>query len=195
VISDFPANRSIPSFSSKSAKTALTRLCHQIGQNHRIQLYRQIGRHHPNRALPPKRPKPPIPSFSSKSPEATESPIPVNRTALRRSAIYRQPADSPLQLQIGQNRRFPASAPNPPKPSIPGFSAKAGLRRRHDRALPVGTIVQILRRFAPPPNHHGSAAPACQTEHRRLPLYLRNLRCGRRRLETTVCLTNPRQIR
>jgi hypothetical protein len=46
VISDLPANRSIPSFSSEPAKTVDSGLCHQIGQNRRIQLYRQIGRHH-----------------------------------------------------------------------------------------------------------------------------------------------------
>ena len=56
VISDFPANRSIPSFSSKSAIITEIGLHGQSGQNHRIQLYRQIGRHHPNRALPPNRP-------------------------------------------------------------------------------------------------------------------------------------------
>jgi len=51
VISDFPANRSIPSFSSKSAKATGFRLCHRIGQNHRFP------------ALPRNRPKPPIPAF------------------------------------------------------------------------------------------------------------------------------------
>ena len=66
MISDLSANRSIPSFSSEQAKTVDSGLCHQIGQNHRVQLYRQIGWHHPNRALPPNRsnrPKPPIPPF------------------------------------------------------------------------------------------------------------------------------------
>ena len=52
MISDLPANRSIPSFSSEPAKTVDSGLCHQIAQNRqishnrRIQLYRQIGRHH-----------------------------------------------------------------------------------------------------------------------------------------------------
>jgi len=58
VISDFPANRSIPSFSYKSAKATETSfigksagitqigLCHQIGQNRRFPVLAQIARSH-----------------------------------------------------------------------------------------------------------------------------------------------------
>jgi len=78
-----------------------------------------------------------------------ESPIPVNRNALRRSPIYQQSGRSPHQLQIartavsqlcsrigqnlqiplyrriGQNHRFPRFTPESRKPPIPSFTAKS----------------------------------------------------------------------
>ena len=70
VISDLPANRSIPSFSYKSAKTPrFPALCHRIGQNRRFpafpanRLKRPNPPNHGFPALPSSRPKSPIPPY------------------------------------------------------------------------------------------------------------------------------------
>ena len=82
MISDFPANRSIPSFSSKSAKTAVSQLCHRIGQNRRFpafpanRLKRPNPPNHGFPAFPPNRPKSPKAGFTANRPNRPKRPLP-----------------------------------------------------------------------------------------------------------------------
>ena len=118
-ISDLPANRSIPplapnrpkppfprfptgspktvgsSFSAESAKPGEatgSRLSRRIAKTVDSQLYRQIAI----------------------SPAATESPLPVNRNARRRSRIDRQTGRFPADRRSGPNRSSDPFRPTPP---------------------------------------------------------------------------------